>query len=69
VICGGSHHFVFGFWDLRMKVLYDLFLKKNAYVIVGALGIEEQVGTSRFRRKVFIITIIVFNFYPTSKWE
>jgi len=32
-----------------MKVLYGLFLKKNAYVIVGALGIEEQVGTSRFR--------------------
>jgi hypothetical protein len=36
---GGSHHYVFGFWDLRMKVLYGLVLEKSAYVIVGALGI------------------------------
>jgi hypothetical protein len=46
--CGGSHHFVFGFWDLRVKVLYGLFLEDNTYVIMGALGIEEQVGTLRF---------------------
>ncbi len=32
-----------------MKVLYGLFLEKNTYVIMGALGIKEQVGTSRFR--------------------
>jgi hypothetical protein len=32
-----------------MKVLYGLFLKNNAYVIVGVLGIKEQMGTSRFR--------------------
>jgi hypothetical protein len=32
-----------------MKVLYGLFLEENTYVIVGALGIDEQVGTLMFR--------------------
>jgi hypothetical protein len=47
--CGGNHHSVFGLWDFRKKVLYGLLLEKNAYVIMGALGIEEQVGILRFR--------------------
>jgi hypothetical protein len=47
--CGGNHHFIFGFWDLKVKVLYGLFLKNNTYVIMGALGIEEQLGTLRFK--------------------
>jgi hypothetical protein len=46
---GGGHHFIFGFWDLKVKVLYGLFLEKSTYVIMGTLGIEEQVGTLRFR--------------------
>ncbi len=46
--CGGSHHSIFGFWDIKVKVLYGLFLEENAYAIMGALGIEEQVGTLRF---------------------
>jgi hypothetical protein len=32
-----------------VKVLYGLFLEENTYAIVGASGIEEQVGTLRFR--------------------
>jgi hypothetical protein len=32
-----------------MKVLYNLFVRKSAYVMMGALGIEKQVGTLRFR--------------------
>jgi hypothetical protein len=47
--CGGNHHFVFWFWDLKVKALYGLFLEKNTYVIMGALKIEEQMGTLRFR--------------------
>jgi hypothetical protein len=46
---GGSHHSVFGFWDFRMKVLYGLFLEGSAYVIMGGLGIEEQVATLWFK--------------------
>jgi hypothetical protein len=37
--CGGSHHSVFRFWDLKMKVLYGLFLEKSTYVIMGVLRI------------------------------
>jgi hypothetical protein len=47
--CGGSHHSIFGFWDLRVKVLYGLLVEENTYAIVGVLGIEEQVGTLRFK--------------------
>jgi hypothetical protein len=32
-----------------MKLLYGLFFEKTAYVMMGVLGIEEQVGTLRFR--------------------
>jgi hypothetical protein len=32
-----------------MKMLYGLFSKENTYVIVGVPGIEEQLGTLRFR--------------------
>jgi hypothetical protein len=37
--CGGSHHFVFRFWDLKVQVSYGLFLEESAYAIVGVLGI------------------------------
>jgi hypothetical protein len=47
--CGGKHHFVFGFWDFKVKMLYGLFSKESTYAIVGVLGIEEQLGTLRFR--------------------
>jgi hypothetical protein len=39
--CDGSHHFVFEFWDLKVKVLYDLFVEKDTFVIMGPLGIEK----------------------------
>jgi hypothetical protein len=46
-----------------------LFLEKNTYVIMRALGIEEQVGTLRFSWKVFTITSTIFNLCPTFEWE
>jgi hypothetical protein len=67
--CGGSHHYIFGFWDLKVKLLYGLFLEESTYDIVGVLGIEEQLGTLRFRQRVFTITNIVFSFSPSSEWE
>jgi hypothetical protein len=46
-----------------------LFSKENTYVIVGVPGIEEQLGTLRFRWRVFTITSIVFSLCPSSEWE
>lgn len=64
-----QHHLVFGFWDLKMKMLYGLFSKENTYAIMGVPGIEEQLGTLRFRWRVFTITSIVFSLCPSSEWE